>query len=548
MDPMLAKIIDTKMPKLNRNTADGLATKHLAYAEQHVDSLLRSIAVHFPPNLVYEGIRRVTPLEEYRETTRRKNNSNGGTSCIYNTARSDTYLVALQLRFQGELITKYLTLPFINKQGFLHLSGVRYVVSPVLCDKIISISNSDVFVKLNLGKSVFKALPQYYLANQEREVVQLVYSDNLYNRTADNKKLPRSVVAKIPSSLYLFCKHGFTEAFKKYVGVIPIVGTEDEVNSTKYPSDDWIICESVGLKPIGLKLLKSETYKASPIRLAFRRSDYTAKLRNHLVAFFYLLDHWPSRLKLDTIEYPNVWRQVLGELIRGDSESLGKLEVAANDHLDSLDKYIDEIMKHRFELRGTPVEDMYELLGIIVENFTQWTLNIGDDIASTYNKELDVLYYVLQDVAKGINNFHFRLKAELNKSGGKSLNIKELNTLLSNTIRPGAIFQLTSSSKHVEISTISSSSDNRAFKTTAMIVPQEATGGNSDKMAVTNPTQFLHASVAEVNAYSAINKKDPSGHNRINHCLEIDNLGNVVRNPRFIPLLDRVQKVLNRSR
>ena len=67
-------------------------------------------------------------------------------------------------------------------------------------------------------------------------------------------------------------------------------------------------------------------------------------------------------------------------------------------------------------------------------------------------------------------------------------------------------------------------------------------------MAVTNPTQFLHASVAEVNAYSAINKKDPSGHNRINHCLEIDNLGNVVRNPRFIPLLDRVQKVLNRSR
>ena len=79
MDPVLAKIIDTKMPKLNRNTADGLATKHLAYAEQHVDSLLRSIAVHFPPDLVYEGICRVTPLEEYRETTRRKNNSNGGT-------------------------------------------------------------------------------------------------------------------------------------------------------------------------------------------------------------------------------------------------------------------------------------------------------------------------------------------------------------------------------------------------------------------------------------------------------------------------------------
>lgn len=542
MDAALAKIMEENTPSLNRDIADGLATKHMQHVESRIDSQIRSVARYFPEDLVYVGFRRCTPNEEYRELTRRRT-VNNRSKCSFNLARTDTYMVAYHFQFKGEDIIRYMRLPFINNEGTMYIAGVRFTVSPVMCDKIISIGVKDVFVKLNLAKVTFQCEPQYYIADNNREMVQLIYSE-IYNRTKKNKELPKNVLAKTTITHYLLCRYGFTELFKTFGDCNPILGYE-EINTENYPESDWVICESVGLRPKSLKLSRGGFYQRTNIRMAVRRDEYTAKAKNHIVTFFYLLDHWPERIRVQDVNEVRLWKQLLGELIWGSNTPLGRLEADTENHLEFLDNYIDEFMKFKFEQAGMPIENLYQLFGIIMANFNEWLLSGSQSISSTYNKELDVLYYVLTNISEGINNFYFGLKKLYKKKDGNVV-IKEVINLFNRNFLVNAISKLSNTGKHIEVSTIDSSCDNKAFKTTALVVPQESTSSNRDNKTSDNPSQHLHVSIAEVNAYSAINKKDPSGHNRINPMVQIDANGNIVRNEKFRVLLDDVQQYLNR--
>lgn len=543
MDPELAKIMEKNTPALNRDLADGLAVKHLAKAEAYIDAQIRSVAKYFPAELQYCGFRRCTPQEEYKELTRRKTQSHDQKSrSVYNLARSDTYLVAYIFKFENEEIVRYIALPFLNQYGNIHISGVRFIISPVLCDKIISIGVNDIFVKLNLSKIIFKSDPHYYIANENREMVQVVHSD-IYHRSKKNRDLPRNILASTTMMHYLLCRYGFTKTMHEFAQTNFVIG-ESEINPQNYPEDKYVICSSLGLKPTTLRI-RGETYHPSNIRLAIPVENYTAKVKGYIAAFFYIVDHWPQRIRVCDVDEERLWKQLLGELIWGNSAPIGRLEKDSEVHLESLDNYIDVVMKYKFERINMPVDNIYQLFAIMIDNFNDWLLKGSPYISSMYNKELDVLYYVLSDVCNGINNFYFKLKNIYNKKKGK-LDIKEVRNIFNQNMKPGLIYGLSNTGRHIEVSTISTSCDNKALKTTAMLVPQETTGSAARSKSASNPAQNLHTSIAEVNAYSAINKKDPSGHNRINLCAQINDRGEIVRNEKFRELLDSVQPLLNR--
>lgn len=546
MDPVLAELVSKDAPALNRSLADGLATDRLKYAEECIDVQMRSVATFFPKDLVYEGFQPCLPNEEYSEITKRKT-INRAFKYTYNLARSDTYMVKYFFKFKGQPIVRYISLPFLNQDDTIHINGVKFIISPVLCDRIISVGPQEVFVKLNLAKLKFKTDPVIYVADDQPDIVQLLHSE-IYNRTSKNKELPKNVKAKTTMVHYLFCRYGVHKTFKEFGGFQAIIGNDKTVNIQKYPPSDWVICRSMneysGTKPRTLSLSRDTIYRPTTLRLAIKREQYTSNAKNYIAGFFYLADHWPDRIKPEYIDDQRIWKQLMGELIWGSTAPLGRLETDAEKHLSSLDNYIDTIMKFKFAEIGIKIDNLYQLFAIIIEHFNDWVLSSGSDVSSVYGKELQVLYYVLGDIVTGINNFYFNLKNAYAKKG--DIDLRELTTIMNRTLYTGAIYNLSRTDKHPEVSTINTSSDCKAFKTTAILVPQE-THSKSGNKSSNNPTQFLHVSVAECNTYSAINKKDPSGHNRINHCAMIDDKGALLRNPEFKELLDNIQLYLDRT-
>jgi hypothetical protein len=102
---------------------------------------------------------------------------------------------------------------------------------------------------------------------------------------------------------------------------------------------------------------------------------------------------------------------------------------------------------------------------------------------------------------------------------------------------------------HGEVSTVSTPGDNKAFKATAILVPQSSssrTSNKKDRAVINDPSKRLHVSVAEVGGYANLPKAEPSGRSRINPHLQIDEKGVVLRNPEFVPKLDSIQEMLRR--
>lgn len=551
MDVNLAKIMDKYTPDLNDTLAEGLAIVHMKQVEEYIDSIFRSVAKKFPSDLVYDGYVRCTPFEEFAEATRKR--SMGGLSRRYlDLARNDTYMVKYYFRFKGEEIVRYLALPYLTSDGYIHISGVKYVISPLSCDKIISVGIKDIFVKLNLSKLTFKSIAVSYLANGCTDTVQLVYA-KVYNKSSKNNSRSKKATPYSCMTHYILCRYGLFRLFKEFVGCTPIVMDIRDVDYKVYNPDEYVVCQSVGVKPSrGYK----GNYVANTIALIFKKDEYTNTCRSHVAGFYYIIDHWPERVEVSDLgneDEVRKWKHLLGELIWGDSASIGRLETDAEEHLQSIDNYVDDIMYSKFEDIGMKVENAYELFAIIVENFNDWLVKKNNTVCSMYEKELEVLYYVLTDIVNAINNMFFKITHAYNKVNSKGkpveVSIKDVKNIMNGTISTKLISKL--SSGHAEITTVSTSSDNKAFKTTMMLVPQESTGANmnrkSNNKAKDDPTQNLNSSIAEVCVYSAINKSDPSGHNRLNHYACISANGEIKRNPKFIELLDDVQQYLDRA-
>jgi hypothetical protein len=234
---------------------------------------------------------------------------------------------------------------------------------------------------------------------------------------------------------------------------------------------------------------------------------------------------------------------LLGHINFSGSINEGKLYDDINDHITSLDEYLDSLVILKLKDIGIQVDDIYQLFAIIIENFNDWLLAATDKVASMYDKELSILYYVLYEVSSAIFKLYFKLKA----ASKKELTVKEITTTMNMTLRTGLVFSMTRN--HGEVSSISSSGDNKAFKITALLIPQSSSSrvsSRKDRAVLNDPSKRLHASIAEVGMYSAMPKSSPDGRARLNGCVQIAPNGVVMRNPKFETLLDGIQDIIRR--
>ncbi len=544
MDKQLAALVDVDTPKLNPKLANGLATIHMPRVEEYVDQVFSLTAKGFPPGLEYHGYKRCTPQEEFRERTRRRDNRQ-----VFDIAKSDIYMVKYFFKYRGidgvlkDLPEMFLYLPYVNDGGTITLGGSLFTISPVLADRVISVGISNVFIRLLRGKVTFMRTPHQIYVDDKRETIQVTHG-LIYNKNERQKKFETTI--KINSVLphYLFCKFGVRETFKKYGNTDIVIGG-DEIDVKAYPPEEWAICESMydklrhaNVKP---KALSRGVYQPTTVRVAIRRQEFTPLVRQLVGGFFYVVDHFPDRLTLEHIEATSFWKIMLGNILISGRVNAGILFNDMDEHINSLDEYIDIPVAVNLRDIGINIGDFYDLMVVVMERFSDWTLEAGDNINSLYNKELSVLYYVMYEITSAIFKLYFKLKAGANKV----MNEKEIINIFKTHLRTGLIFSITK--MHGEISASSYSGDNKALKFTSILVPQQETNrlkSRKGRTAIEDPTKRLHVSVAEVGGYTNIPKSEPSGRSRLNILVEIDSKNVIKRNQQLIPLLDDVSELL----
>lgn len=523
-------------PQINPVIANGLAVSHMKKVEEYVDGVARAVSKDFPQGLQYVGCQRCTPQEEYNFVTMRKNNKRS-----FDIARSDVYLMKYYFKFKGEdLPPRYIYLPFVSDAGIIILGGSRFVISPVLSDKVISLGKTNVFIRLLRDRLTFERTPHNIIINDRRETVQVVWS-LIYHKPANIKNVKPTTKANCSLMHYLLCKYGFTETFRKFAGCVPIVGTS-EINEADYPESDWVICKTSTIKP---KTNTDYVYTPNEIKLVFKKDDFTPMVKSMVAGFFYVVDHFPQRIATSYLDNTRLWIILLGHILFTGHFGEGKLFKDVSEHFESLDEYIDSIIGEKLKDIGYEAHDVYELFGIIIKNFNDWLIKAKDEINSMYGKELSILYFVLMGITSSMFKLHFKLKKAAAK---KQLTDKDITTMMNMNLKPGVIYSITN--QHSGVSTVSYSGDNKYFEITSILVAQKssnkASSGN-DKQNITDEAKRLHVSVAEVGGYLNITKSEPSGRSQINPHVKIDEKANVLRDPSKIALLDRVQEMIKRD-
>lgn len=539
MDVRLFDHIQKSCPQFNRDITRGLAVKAMAEAEQWIDRIWRCAEADFPPGLRYVDYQRCTPTEEYNIMTAKRSNSNN--KLYYEYARTDVYLTKYIFEFEGErLPPRPLFLPYVEDGGIIHINGSVFSISPVLADRAISVGEDSIYVPVTRAKLTLRREIQPFIMDGSRVSSNVIWG-NIHNGAVAGKAgTQRMVNANATLPHYLFCKYGLKEAFRRMAMCDVVVGYPATVNTDLYPQTEWHICESLRMKPIGVR---GRFYTPTDIRIAIRKADYNVSTQGLIGGFFYVADRFPERMNPEWLDDTVHWRTLMGHVIFATGESVGKLLTRIDAHMDSLDSYVDSNARAELSADGVYVNDLYELFMHIIDTYASRITQSATSVASMYGKRLTILRYVFADITSAIFYTVFKLKTMQRKG----LTKKDVTDVMNKFLRSTLIQKI--NSKHAEVSSVSSPSDSMAFKITSNLVLQSDIGsgaGGGAKTLTIDSSKVAHASILEVGQIYNLPKGEPTGRKRINPMVNLGPGWTVVQDPRYIDTLAKVQRIVQR--
>ena len=135
----------------------------------------------------------------------------------------------------------------------------------------------------------------------------------------------------------------------------------------------------------------------------------------------------------------------------------------------------------------------------------------------------------------------YKLKA----AARKGLKPNDVLKIMQKHFRPKLIHGVTKGNSCISME--SYSGDNKILSITTKLVPQKNHSrlGQKERTSLRDGTKRMHVSVAEIGGFSNMPKSEPSGRSSINMHAKLDEKWKVVRDPRKIEMLDKVQAMLN---
>lgn len=528
-NPSVMNVLSTEMTKDVMNYLDKIVTSAML-------SLNRDI------KLEYTGYKKLTPDEEFKVVS-----ANGEKKKEYDFGRSDVRMVRMFFDFEGEPITpKNLYIPFVDEIGILHISDTKYLNIPVLSDTIVSPTSRDVFTRLLRDKVTFKRESKLVLLNGRVLDGDLIYKD-LY-RTQNRVITDNLGKVVTPSPAYLFGRLGIIETFEKYAKTKPII-LYGNVDAEKYK--DYDIYSTTGDKPWSLKVEDYNPHQAKLLVLKEFRNDYLVQVLS--VGFFYMLDVFPD-LAEELIEVINsnntekevdYWRILLSKIIFKNSYSVERGLGDINNHFQSLESYIDPIVKEKFAENDLVINHFFDLIAYVCQVFKDLTTNYKLISADIRNRYVDILYYILYDIFEALIKTLF----ELNKKKDRGIIITRdlIDKTFNQTFSTKKIFNL-NSKNGVNISLLISDSvgDSKLKLACACELQENGKGVNKAprqkhaiKILPVNPTSAVFGSIYNVSKSYLDERRN------INPFVQLNQFSRVVLTPERMEYIKRMDNLLN---
>lgn len=532
---IFADLIEQHTPRFNKAAVDGLSNLRISRIVEYIDSIFRSASKTFPPGLEYIGCAPYTPYEEYMESTRPHNNNKR----TYDMARSDLYMYKFMLAYNGEpLRPKAISLPYLSNGGIFWLGGSPYHITPVLSDQVLSIGYDSVFVRLVRDKLIFKRISHTINCDNKTEAIPLVWSRIHRNNT--KSKVPPTTKAESTVLHYLLCRYGFAETLRRLIGTDVLVCDSSEINKYEHDPSDWVVCSSVGVPP---KTYIGNTYVKPDIYILVPRTHWNIVSKSVISGCFYLIDHFPDNITINSLENKDWWSILLGHIVHSGNFSQGKLYSSIMEHFASIEDYVDAIIIRKLETIGYKVRSLYDLFELIINNFHKWSAENQNQLTSIYNKTLELEYYVGYDITSSI----FRFMFSLNKMAGrKELSKKDIEELMMIHIKTGDIYKIRSG--NLAVSSVNYSGDNKYPKITSVITEQESRFGpkrGEKRRKIPDETKRFHTSMLELGSFLFLPGSNPVPIARINPYTTINPEDDTILPKMYPELLRSVQNLIN---
>lgn len=534
MDKQLLDLINKVTPKFNPRIAEGFVMKEVAMASQYVDNIVLSAQNDFPDGLVYVGMERVSPEEEYDKLTHKKNKT-------YDISKSTVFAVKLKFEYLGEpLRDQYILLPYLEAGGTLTISGSVFTVTPVMIDKAYSVGIDSIFLYVNKNKLTFKQMLHNYFENGVRVSSFIVTTDMYRGRNSSklkNDQLRNTHQMALLPVHYLIARDGIEVMFKRYFDTDVILGDVTTMNSDLYDLNEWTICTSIGVRPSRLRV---SHYRPPNVSIAIRTKDLNIVTRSLISSIFYIMDHYPRRISPESASDSRLWYHLLALTIKPDVSQEMVCIDKLDDHFRSLDTFVDSQVKRTLAESKVYVDDIFDILVDVLKTYAD-RINITTEILSSmYDKRLVILRYLLQGIRSNIFTMGFDLQALNN--GRKAFTKADIEKIMFTRLKTAEILMVNS---NAEVNSISNPTDNMVPTMTLPVKQQTSmastTKGSSPKFT---PASALSASIAEVGNLTSDARDDFTGRSRLNPYVLLDDDGTIIRNPELAATIAKTQQAI----
>ncbi|ARV76821.1 hypothetical protein PHABIO_190 [Pseudomonas phage Phabio] len=536
---LMGKIRERTEP-FNMSLANGIAHEQLmavsdagkSAREAAVDQMFAINSAMFPEGFKYHGCHISRPEKHFEEITREYSSKR-----IANIAKNTNTMFTLKTSFKGEpCFDRHILIPYLLQGSTSFINGACYNYSPVLADVGYSVLSNSIFIPFARAKLTFKQNDHHYKCNGERKIMHVIWSQ-VHNEMSKRNKRDLDNRQQIESCLahYFFCEFGVTDTFKQWANADIKIGKKSEFPESEYPRDQWNIYESAYL--VG-------THPTGEIVLAMLKEQETDFAKRLVAGFFYVVDTFPGRfVEPSYMDNKRVWRVLLGLMVFGDFEHIGKITENIDNHMESFNNYLDEMTIKNLSRVDVKVRTIWELLYCIMTQLSHHLYDTDIDETSMYHKQFSVMRYVMDDLNRAVTMFAFGFQSRKDKEWTK----KDIDDALKRQFKLNTCMRKMNV-EHGEVDIVSYPGDNKAIKLTSMVVPQDRARSSKsrNKSIIGDSSRLIHVSLSEVCQYKNQPKNNPDGRGRVSLWCDIDYDGMVKRNQEDKPFLDEVQKKFKR--
>jgi len=518
--------------KFNRYMVEGFNYNRIKRAYEYIDEFIKySCNEKTKTHLQYLGCRKLTPKEEIKLSNNRLKDYE------YDFAISDMYLVEYMFKYADydEILRYQLYLPYVHIGNTITISGTKFLVMPVLADKVISIGTNGIFININTAKHKFDRIFHTIIRNNTITRVPIVCGSFYKNQS---KKLENTTEAETTMIHYLLSVYGYTELCKKYLGFVPkpFYGPDPIENTTD------IIIRSIGKAPSGY-IGDKNSYTPTSICFAVPKEKMNENVTYLLGSIFYIIDHFSEVITIAQLDNTLLWMKLLGEIIHSGNHQLSYIMDKMVAHFKDINSVLPPIVRDKLRSVGLTVNTTLDLIYIIFVNFNNWIM--GDEVKTLYNnKTYESESYILSPITSNI------LKAVLDISkeelrNNKPLDLKVVTKIMNGYFSKKVIYKLRKD--QLIMTSLEYSGDHLYPKNTVMVVEQEPdpidpkkeTNSDSDK-------KKLHASMLTIGNILGLPKKSPTPVVRMNPYIDVDiETGTVLPPQNGYEIIKKTEKLLN---